>query len=141
MKPFIFYVYLTETRTTPMTPTFAEIISQSQKAIASMMEGKEYNPISVICTEVASITSDLSTAALSALVAERPTILEHKPTDQYYLGNRPTGEQVIRACVQMEVETEIDMTPFADTVRKCSDSFYNPPEHLDAKMQAILQAA
>lgn len=124
-----------------MSTTFADTIAQAQKAIEAVMEVKDYNPISVICVEVASITSTLSTATLSALVAERPSILDHKPTEQYYAGNWPTGEQVVRACVQMEIEKEIDMTPLTATIQKWSDSVYNPPKHLHRKMQAILRAA
>lgn len=120
-----------------MTETFATVISRSQKAIATTMEGQDYNPVSVICGEVAGIVSELTTTDLEALVADRPEILEHFNIS----GLRPSLADIVRACVQIEVENGIDVTPFSAAVHKWFDHIYQPPQHLASKMRKILQAA
>jgi hypothetical protein len=122
-----------------MSLTFVEIIAKAQTAITRMMEGQNYNPISVISAEVANICIELTQNDLTALIQERPTIMRHQPGDRY-LSRTHSGEQVIRACVQMEVETEIDMMPFKEAVAHWATSVYQPPKHLREKMQAILNA-
>lgn len=124
-----------------MTDTFATLISQAQEAIAATMEDQDYNPVSVICGAVSVIVSELTIVDVVSLVAERPEILDHKPTDFYYKGSLPSGADIIRACVQIEIENGIDMTPFSAAVHKWSDHTYQPPQHLASKMRKILQAA
>lgn len=120
-----------------MPETFSALIDRSQKAVAAMLEGQDYNPVSVICGTVADIVSELTTSDLVSLAAERPGILNHKPSDFYVDSKWPTGTEIIRACIQIEVEAAIDMTPFSDPVNKWFTHIFRPPQHLLSKMQAV----
>jgi hypothetical protein len=121
--------------------TFATLINRSQKAVGETLKDQDHNPISVICAEVAEIVSGLATADLVALVAERPHILDHKPTEFYQTARWPSGTEIIRACIQMEIESGIDMTPFSEAVNKWFTHIFRPPQHLISKMQEIVQVA
>lgn len=124
-----------------MPETFSALIDRSQKAVATMLEGQDYNPVSVICGTVADIVSEMTTSDLVSFAAERPGILNHKPSDFYVDSKWPSGTEIIRACIQIEVETAIDMTPFSDSVNKWFTHIFRPPQHLISKMQKIVQAA
>lgn len=135
------YIYRNDQGVDLMTETFATLISRSQEAIAATMKDQDYNPVSVICGAVSVIVSELTIDNLAALVNDQPNILKYKPTDVYYEVQWPSGADIIRACVQIEVENGIDVTPFSAAVHKWFDHIYQPPQHLASKMRKILQAA
>ncbi|TLX15920.1 hypothetical protein [Rhizobium sp. MHM7A] len=124
-----------------MQYTFAHLVGQSQKAIETIMGEQDYNPISVIQGEVATIIKELSADDLRKLIIERPSILDLKPPRDYYTAQCPSGADIIRACVQMEIEANIDLSPFSDTVKTWIAQVFRPPEHLLSKMKTIAQAA
>lgn len=124
-----------------MPHTFADLVEQSQKAIEAVMGEQAYNPISVIQGEVATITKELSADDLRKLIIERPSILDLKPPKDYYTVQCPSGADIIRACVQMEIETKIDMSAFGNAVNRWIENVFRPPEHIFSKMKSIAQSA
>ena len=123
-----------------MTKTFSALIDQAQKYIAATLEADDFNPVSVIGGSVADVVSKLTTSELIALSAERPHILDYKPTNFYVTEKWPSAAETVRACVQIEIETNIDVTPHSSSIKRWLPRSCRPPQHLFFKLQKAAQA-
>jgi hypothetical protein len=123
-----------------MTRNFSTLIEQAQKCIAATLVSDDFNPVSVISSSVTDVVSELTRSELIALSAERPHILDYKPTNDYILEKRPSALETLRACVQIEIETNIDVSPHSALIKKWLPRTCRPPEHLFSKLHRAAQA-
>lgn len=102
------------------------------------MNGNDYNPFSVVTAETHALVNDLSLEDVSAVVTEHPHILNHQPPEDCIPSKKSSGLEVVKACVQIEVEVAIDMPPFSEALRTWRSQAYKVPSHLAASVNKAM---
>jgi hypothetical protein len=122
-----------------MSTIFEELVRQTQHAVEANLTGTGYNPISVISAEAFVAVDDLTLAQLAAVIAERPNILENVVRLNDPAPRTVATLDVVHDAIQMEIEKNIDLAPFAAQVADWVESTRVPAYLADA-VASVLRA-
>lgn len=121
-----------------MTKTFTELLEMTQQSIENQLAGKTWNPISVITGTAQLNTAELSEEEIASVLSSEPRIWHNIILPEDLSSPGSSLLEVAKRAICVEIEKQVDMTPFSDAVKEWFGRTHRTPEHLQAKMEAIV---